>query len=200
MHCALKEKQPTRINWTRVFSVRQNTYDVGVEIRNPNPLLLLESFEYEIRIYDERDVVITKRLGRSFALPGQTTHVIETNLESEKTIRRATFEIKNENWILFEGEVPDVVAGEREHIISTDGAKPRSIINATVFNRTVKDYSNIEVGVVLLDQKRNIVAVSKSRIDQLKAGESQRVSFFWPDVLPDSVTEIQIEPRVQPKR
>lgn len=196
--CELKEKKELDVFWTKFFRVREDTYDVAVEIRNPNQLVLMSKLDYAIRIYDERDVVMTTRTGSTFVLPGATTHVIETNLVSVKTIKKIKFDITGQEWTFLPNQPPDIVAGEKEYSVTSDGSKPRSVVNATVFNRTVKDFANVEVNVLLLDSRKNVLGISKSTIPLLMAGESQHVTFFWPDVIFGTISEILLEPKVRP--
>ena len=196
--CALFDKKPVEVFWTKVFPVRVNTYDVGVSVKNPNVSLLLEALEYEIRVYDERNVIIARRTGRTFILPGQTRYIIETNIESPKLIKRAVFQVLRDEWVFHQEQPPDIVAGERKYTIITEGGEPRSSVSATIFNRTTRDYSSVEVDVIISDEAKNAIAISKTVVGSLPAGAAESVTFFWPGVIAGRADDIQVLPRVRP--
>src|SRR3989338_4310772 len=50
--CELKDPKPVALYWTRVVPVRENSYDIAVEIENVNEVLSSADVEYEFTLRD----------------------------------------------------------------------------------------------------------------------------------------------------
>lgn len=194
--CAFKQQQPIEVFWTRFVKVRENTYDVAAELRNANVRLAAASFEYEFRLYDTAGVLVATRRGTNYMYPGEAVHLVEVGLTSGRVIENAEIVIRNTQFALSDRIEPDVVAGNREYAIEQDASGAnQSVVKALVVNRTLEDIRAIEISTLVFDDNVNLVAVNRTILDAISAGETKPVKFTWPSQFPQSISSVLIEVR-----
>lgn len=186
--CVFKRQKPVEVFWVRFVKTRENAYDVAAEIRNPNVKLGLSSFDYIFKLYDAPGVLVAERKGESFLYPGETVHLAEIGLLSGRTVNKAELAIKNEQWVLTDGAPPDVIAGGREYSVNDGDGPGRSALKAVISNRTVVDIPDLSVSAIVFDHDGNLLGLNRTLISKLTAGDSQPVTFVWPNVFPRDVS------------
>jgi hypothetical protein len=92
------------------------------------------------------------------------------------------------------------ISGE-EYLVVTDRklseeGKPR--LEAEIQNRSVESFRDIDVFAVLYDINENVIAFSKTKIDNLAPNQKERVVFTWPLPFDSGVTKIEVIPTVEP--
>lgn len=192
--CALKHPEDMSVFWTRFVPVRENTYDVAAEIRNPNLKLGAAKFEYEFRFFDDAGVLVAARPGSSFVFPDETFHVIETGIQTPRTLRRVTLVVSGAEWLFTDITPPDVVIGGKT--ISVLPVERETTVRATLVNRSLVDFREVFVTALIFDEKGNILAASKITEKNLASGESRPVFFFWPLEIDDENVSVSVEARV----
>lgn len=194
--CVFKKQQPMSIFWTRYVKVRENTYDVAVEIQNPNIKLAVTSLAYEFKLYDTAGVLVASRKGTSYLYPGETTHLVEIGLTSGRTIRNAEFGIRDTKWGLADRLGPDVIAGNREYAVEEDEQNVRkSVVKAIIQNRTLEDISDVEISAIVFDSASNVVGMNRTILDSISAGGTTPVRFVWPTIVSESISSVVLEVR-----
>ena len=192
--CALKHPQDMSVFWVRFVAVRENTYDVAAEVRNPNIKLGAPHFDYEFRFYDDAGVLVAERDGQSFVFPGETIHLVEASVETLRTLKRATLTLKNVQWLFTDRASPDVVIGGKQ--LNVDPLKKSSVLAATLVNRSLLDFRDVFLASLILDAEGNVIAVSKVTEKDLRSGETRPVVFSWPLSIvaqnPVVITEVRI--------
>lgn len=193
--CALKHPRALEVFWVRFVKVRENTYDVAAEVRNPNPKLGAPAFAYEFKLYDTAGALVAARAGQAFLYPGETAHLAEIGLTSGRQIQRAALAVGEADWRFMEGRAPDVAAGSREYATVEEEGTTRGRARAIVANRTLEDLPEVEVSAVILDRDGNLLGVHRTLLQALPAGAARPVEFVWPAAFPRSAAAILIEPR-----
>ena len=193
--CLFKHQKPLEVFWARFVEVRENTYDVAAEIRNPNAKLAATSFEYILKMFDTAGVLVDSRRGTAFIYPAETMHIVEVGLTSGRVIRNVTLRIERERWAISESIAPNVVVGNREYGLESEDGGEKSVLKAIVVNNSVLDVPGIRVAVLAFDDRANLLGVHGTVIDTLRAGESRPVKFIWPSMFPRPVSSIVIEAR-----
>lgn len=193
--CAFRNQKGVNMFWVRSVKVRANTYDVVAEISNPNVKLAATGFEYEFKLYDTAGVLVASRQGKSYLYPKETLHLAEIGLTSGHAIRNVDLVIRNTQWALGEEIGPDVIAGNRAYAVEDLDGLRRSVITATLTNRTIADVPDIRLTVVALDDAGNLLGVNSTAIDFLPAGSAQPIKFTWPDIFPSPLSSILLEAR-----
>lgn len=192
--CALKHPEDMSVLWTRFVPVRVNTYDVAAEIRNPNLKLGAAKFEYEFRFFDDAGVLVATLPGSSFVFPDEMFRVVETGVQTLRTLRRATLVVSGVEWLFTDVTAPDVVIGGKT--ISVLPGERETTVRATLVNRSLVDFRNVFVTALIFDENGNILAASKITEKNLASGESRPLFFFWPLEIDDENVSVSVEARV----
>lgn len=199
MPCALKHPQDLSVFWVRFVQVRENTYDVVAEVRNPNIKLGAPDLEYDFRFYDDAGVEVAERLGHSFIFPGETIHLLEANIQTQRTLSRATLDIANVSWRFTDRLPPDVVLGDKE--LRADPLKKSSALRAVLVNRSLLDFQKVFLVALILDAEGNVIAASKITEENVRSGQTRPVVFLWPLFIneknPTVITEVRINTLVE---
>lgn len=193
--CALRRQKDLEIFWARFAKVRENTYDVAAEIRNPNVKLAASAITYEFKLFDTAGAAVAARQGKTFIYPGEIMHLAEIGLISGRSIAKVALSIRDAEWILAETIGPDLIAGSKEYAVEEEGGGRRSAVKAIIANRTIRDIPDIAVGVLVFDDQGNLLGVHRTAIEEIQAGQSRPVKFIWPDVFPKAISSILIEAR-----
>lgn len=195
LSCAFRERRDIKIFWARHVRVRENTYDVAAEVKNPNVKLGAASFEYEFKLFDAAGVAVASRRGRSFLYPSETAHLAEIGLVSGRVIRNTTITIHDPVWVLADTVGPDVIAGGKEFALEAAEDGRRSAVRAVISNRTIGDVPNVTVAALAFDADGNLLGAHRTIIPALPAGSSQPVKFIWPAAFSAPVSAITVEAR-----
>ncbi len=95
-------------------------------------------------------------------------------------------------WRKFESLKPELeIVDER---LLDASSTPR--INATLLNKTINKYGDIEVVAIVYDQEGNAAAASKTLVDVLYPNSEVPVSFTWPLPFGFQVSKIEIIPKL----
>ena len=193
--CALREQKPIDVFWARFVQIRENTYDVAAEIRNPNVRLGATSFDYEFKLYDTAGVNVVSRRGRSFLYPGETMHLVEIGLLSGRTVRNASLTIGDTVWVLSDAIGPDIIAGSKEYATEGGSDRSTSLVKAIVANRGTRDITNIHISAVVFDGDGNLLGAHRTVLNALDAGSSKSVEFAWPTEFASPPASLVVEAR-----
>lgn len=197
--CIFKHIKDIEISLVKFDEVVPGIYDVIFTAKNPNPKLAAKEFFYDITLRDENKVIMTKKSGQSFLYAGETAHVVEAGLASKRKIGEAEISIdkKKVSWIMNEEERPFIFIGDKssEIYVRDDGSKATRL-RLKLINQTLKDFSNIEVGVAVFDSQKNLLAINKTLVDTLDTDGSVPLSFSWSRELLIDINNILVEPRI----
>ncbi|KKS37613.1 MAG: hypothetical protein A3G49_00575 [Candidatus Sungbacteria bacterium RIFCSPLOWO2_12_FULL_41_11] len=192
--CLFKHIQDIQIFSVNFDEVVTGSYDVVAKVKNPNTRLLAKEFFYEITLKDDKGVIMQKRTGRSYLYAGETAHIIEGNIPSKRKIYFAEFSINNKevNWIQGETKRPVFLSGEK----ISEVVRGTTRLKLKIFNQSLADFKNIEVGAIITNDNGDITAINKTLIDSLKAGDFVPFIFIWPGEFIINTANVLIEPRV----
>jgi hypothetical protein len=185
------------IHWARAFEVSDGVYDLAAMIENTNATIGSTEILYQFKMYDDENLLIQDRLGKSFALPGNKWVIFESKvLTGERDPKRVFIDFVEESeWIkvsLPEEEIPDIsVTGQR---MEERNGKPR--LSVSIANRTPSALHDIEVVAVVSDGDGNVLGVSRTYVETLEKYGEQGLVFTWRDMFDAPVAKIDIIPRV----
>ena len=179
------------ILWTRFFEVKKGIYNVVAMVENPN--LGVEAFDvpYAFKIYDENNVLLAERFGKTYIPPRGMVPVFErTIITREKQPGRSpAFEfLEQPVWLKILEEKPVLTVFGKE-VSEKDGATK---LEATIRNDTVRTIKGIKVTGVITNKDGNAIAVSQTEIRQLVKNASEVVTFTWPGLLEAGADRIEI--------
>lgn len=172
----------------------EGKYDVVAEIRNPNTLYGASEIQYEVILKDAQGDIIERVGGSTLTLPNQKRYIAELNIPSTIVPTRAELKIfDNVQWVQFtDFEDPNfVVDGSRFGLVENgiNYAQAFGIIH----NRSVFDFQNVDVIVVLKDPSGKPIAANKTFIGDFLASRQRDFSLAWPDRFPGEIASMDVD-------
>lgn len=180
--CEEKELKPLEAAKTYFFSSRENFYDAAVRIRNLNLRYGAKNFSYTFKLIDGAGNEIGEKSGKSFILPGQSKYIIEPLIEAKGKPARVSFSYSDEQWERLEdfGELRLSIKNKfYSRTAAAAGETGFSKAEGTVFNDTPYDFDKIGVNVVLFGENNAPIAVNKTEMRTLIAGEERYFKVIW---------------------
>lgn len=170
------------ILWSKPVEVSMGKYDAVAIVENPNLILSAKSVRYQIKLYDERNILIASREGQTFISPGPKFAVFEANINTGNRVpARAYLEFeKNIKWELYKGGLPNLIITKKDYADS-----PRASISAIISNKSLEDVNNVVATAIVYDEKNDAIAASATKIGFIKGGSETEMFFSWPDSFGD---------------
>lgn len=180
--------------WSRSFPVAGGIYNLVAYVQNPNVEYVAEPTRYIFRVYDKDNVLIGIREGYADVPPIKTFPIFEQGFNAGERIPASTFFefIRGVPWKQYEGSLPELTISDQRFALSSGG--PR--IDATLQNKTINRFQNVEVVAIVYDQQGNAMASSRTFVDILPANGSAPILFTWPQVFSGDVSKIEIIPKL----
>jgi len=194
----LSEVTSLNILWARPFEVLPEIYDAVAYVENINLGSGIKDIFYSFKFYDDENILIAERNGKTFIAPDERLAVFENGIDVGKRIpKRAFFEFVQEpKWVKINSiNKQGIKVYIKNEKLET---QPLPRLTATFFNDSVYDIDNIDFTAVLYDQNDNAFAVSSTNINRMLKTSSQEITFTWPRALTATSSRIEILPRVNP--
>ena len=194
----LSQVHPISISWQRSFPVAPGVYDVIGYVENQNADAGVPNLLYKFKLYDEKNVLVAERDGKTFIGPNQTTVIFESHIETGKKEPKRVFLEFEEGyqWIKTDPRFEKITFSVKDKNLTGASTTPR--LSATISNDSLTDLSNVEVAAILRDSEDNALAVSKTVIDFLPKQTSRDAYFTWLKPFSSPVYRTEIIPRVDP--
>ena len=182
--------------WSRAFLVRGGSYSATAYIENPNREAGVRAVGYRFGLYDEHNILVAERVGKTYIMPGGITPVFEGAINTgNRTVARTYFEFTSPLiWERMVNTVSVLEVGNKK--VTNIVATPR--LTAEVENTSVAAIPNPSFVAVVFDTAGNAFAASATMLPRLEEGEKGEVVFTWPDPYPHPVGRIDILPILQP--
>ncbi len=164
--------------WSKIFNISGDVYSVVAFVENPNINSENNAAKYQFRIYDTDNQLVTIREGVTSIPKNKKFAVFETQIVIKNSKPKST----DFRFISF---APWQKNTEKEPEISLKYSAINSTttipnITGTVINQSLKNIPKIELVVLVLDNKENAVAASRTFVDNLARNSSQDFVFTWP--------------------
>ena len=182
--------------WSRAFLVRGGLYGATAYIENPNRGAGVRAVGYRFGLYDERNILVAERVGKTYIMPGGITPVFEGAINTgNRTVARTYFEFTSPLvWERMVNPASVLTVGNKN--VTNVTATPR--LTAEVENTSVATISNPSFVAVVFDTAGNAFAASATTLPRLEEGEKGEIVFTWPDPYPRAVGRIDILPLLPP--
>lgn len=165
------------IVWSKVFELKEGVYEAGALVDNPNLFAGLPSLKYNLKIYDENNVLLTIKEGETFMNPDDRFLVLEGDIDTERVPNKAFIEIEEKlNWERIEKEKPQIIVSGKQF---SNEPNPRLIVK--IDNKSIFPVKDILAAVILYDENKNAIAVSTSKVDLIKPNGNTEIVFTWPE-------------------
>lgn len=191
--CQENIKSPI-VHWSRSFYVAKGVYDIVALVENPNFESGVREVLYRFKLYDDRNILVGERVGKTFIGSNEQFAVFEGGIRTgERVPKYVFFEFISElEWLHIDVPESDSLSikGQKLEYISE---KPR--LSAFIVNNTLDTIKDIEVVAVLYDVNDNAIAVSATTVDMLTGGENKPLAFTWREPFEVLPVRIEIIPR-----
>ena len=182
--------------WSRAFPIVGDVYNVTAYVENQNIDAALTELTYRFRLYDENNVYIGDRVGKTFIEPNKRTAIFEGGIAVGNRVPRTVFfdVLAGDEWVKTSTALKEFKLFVPNRELENEDTTPR--VRATLENRTLMDIANIEVVAILYGQDGNAVTVSKTFVESIPASSAKEVFFTWPMPLEEDIINIEIIPRI----
>lgn len=169
-----------KIYWTRPIQVETGRYDLVAQVENLNADLGVRNLGYTFSLYDENNILLTKREGTTFVNPGEKFVIFESRLETgERVAKKAFLEFADK--IIWEKAEPigkDLYIERRDFV-----NEPQPILHLLIGNKRLELVRNVRIISVLSDINGNALASSATLVDEIGPNSAQDVYLTWPKPL-----------------
>lgn len=190
--CALVCKQdvaPISVLWSRTFYVSGSVYNSVAYIENPNASAVAYNVPYVFRVFDEQNILITERTGKTDIMDNGIVPIFEGAIDMgwRKPVRTFFEFTKQPVWVK-KPKLPRVVTSTRA--IQNADTAPR--LEAEIRNEEVYEIRNIEVVATIFDEKENAIAVSRTIVAFLAGQDTKQLFFTWPKPFEGAASRIEV--------
>ena len=171
-----------------------NTYDVVIRILNPNDLFGASSFHYVITLKDALGKVLSTREGDDYILPADSKYIAQLGLETANSMlpTQIDFSITDVKWSQLDStEKPRLNVYNKKFGPSVDGTGNRA--EGLVSNEGVNDFKKVNVVVVLRDENGDVLGVSTTQEDNLRAKKEIGFVLTWPYAFQKTVQSMEVD-------
>lgn len=163
--------------WSKIFNISGDVYTAVSFVENPNINSKNPKANYQFDIYDSDNKLILSKQGETSIPKGKKFAVFETGIVLKGVKPKSTdFKFLSlSNWQKDTELEPEVVL-KYGTLISTS-TTPKII--GTITSNSLKTIPEIELDVFVLDSKENVVAASRSFVDNLLPKQTQDFVFTW---------------------
>lgn len=188
---------PLSVDFARPIQLLPGVYSAVAYVTNANPYAYVPELSYSLELYDSNNTYITERKGTTYVLPGRTTAIVETQLETGLLApSRAHLVIDTAPRMQDIRRFSHTTLTVSDVQLTNEKTSPK--LEAIIANAAIEKVAGVEVAAVIFDTSGNVQAISKTAIKSIDGESSQRVVFTWPDAFDFTVGKIDILPRVQP--
>ncbi|MDH5442372.1 MAG: hypothetical protein OEX08_02100 [Candidatus Nomurabacteria bacterium] len=193
------QASPIVLKWQRPFQTLNDVYNVVAQLENVNPDLGIRELVYDVKIYDQDNVLIVGPIQRTTTIGPNQNHVLFIGpLETSKSREPARVFFKlagSSGWEhvdTFFAKAP-IVVRRQNFVNSPNGAA----LDIELENTTQRQVYDIEVIVLLYDATGNVVGVSRTEIDMMNPNTTDVSTLTWPMPFDEGeVAKIVVQPQI----
>lgn len=176
------EAAAPKILWARAFQTSSGVYNAAAYIENPNIYSAAKDVPYIFRLFDEQNILVYERKGKTDIEQNNSFIVFEPNIKTgNRNAKFAFFEFeKAPNWQRVEAETATAYLKVRTQSLEQNTTPAR--FQATIENTSFESISDVEAVAVLYNSEGNAIAVSRTVLDEIGAEGETTATFTWPSL------------------
>jgi len=171
---------PLNVVSQKLIEVRPGDYDFVAQINNLNSSFGTSRAKYTLSF----NGAMPDRSGTFYILPGQTRFVIIPGIRGDSGLRSALINVTEVEWEKVETFENISFPVQRKSYVVTDKNGTFSELEAVTLNNSDFDFDKVEVGVILFDDKGEIIAVNRTDIRTFLSKTERSFKVTWPTTLP----------------
>lgn len=174
----LNEALTPVILWSKIFNISGDVYSAVAFVENPNINSENNEAKYQFKIYDIENRLIMTKEGVTSIPKNKKFAVFETGLIL-KNSKPKSADFKFLSFAPWQKNITkDPEISLKYGTLNSTSTTPN--ITGKVTNESLYNIPKVELVVVVLDNKENAVAVSRTFVDNLARNSSQDFVFTWP--------------------
>lgn len=195
--CSSQVSDPV-VLWSRSFPVAGSAYNLLAYVENQNKSAGIREVSYEFKIYDTKNLLIGRRLGKTFIPPNQRVAIFEPRFDTGNAIPRSvTFEFTSPFvWVKKEPTIQTLPIRIDRISYGEDASAPT--LTARMVNDSIYDLPAFDVVTILYNTEHNAISVSKTHKDNLLSNETTPLLFTWPRPFSEKPVTQDILPVINP--
>ena len=164
--------------WAKSFNISGDVYTAVAYVENPNVNSRNDRAQYDFRMYDSSHTLIESRTGETYIPKNKKFAIFETGfLFKNKKPRYTEFSFTSfSEWKKDTSVEPDLVINYGSLLATS--TSPR--IEGTVLNNSLQNIPYIELVGFVIDSRDNVVAASKTFLNNVNKLSTQSFTFTWP--------------------
>ncbi|NBD73744.1 hypothetical protein GVX82_01740 [Patescibacteria group bacterium] len=188
---------PMTVQWSRSFPIGEGLYNAVARVENPNDEAAIGGINYLFRFYGENGILLGEREGTTFIADAGVTPIFEPRIEvpAGREIIRTTFEFTTAVTPWRPLASPKEVSVESQRLVRS-GEEPR--IDAVIENDGFEPINDLIIVAIVYDPRGNAMAATQTIIEEFPPRSDMDVFFAWPTPFPDTVSKIEVFPRIPP--
>ena len=188
---------PYSVIWARAFAVRDGSYTAVAYIENPNKEAGVEEADYTFRLYDDQQIILAQRQGKTYIMPGGVTPIFETHLDTgQRTVVHTTFEFTNKPFVWEKMHPATDQVSVSSMLMSNTDSVP--LLKAVVTNNSAIDSPDLSFVAVVFDTVGNAMNASATQVPAISGYAHKDISFSWPVPFALVVGSTDILPLAEP--
>lgn len=195
--CKIDTREPV-VLWSRAFHITANSYNLVAFIENPNINGAVRSVSYEFRIYDDNNMLIGTKTGKTFLPANQQFVVFGPRFDAGNSkIKSVLFDFTEE---LSFFKKPSVINELPIYInnISFNTNDNSTSLTAVMNNESIYDLPSFDVVAIFYDKDHNAVNASKTHKDSLATNSKTNLVFTWPKGFDENPASEDLIPIINP--
>jgi hypothetical protein len=181
---------------TKIISTYPGKGDLVGIIRNPNSDAGATRFQYKFTItaVGQSPKIVT---GESFILPGDQKYLTAFNNDIPDNATTA-LEVSNPEWLFVDSSFvsPEIVLINKPTNIIPGSTIDTFQLKGLLANQSGVDYSRVEVTVLGLNDKGEIIGAGKTFMGSFLSAERREFTVQWPLQKGENVTDLKVMPEV----
>ncbi len=195
--CTAETTEP-QILWKRAFPVTGSIYNLVALVENRNKEAGIYEVSYEFRIYNDKNILIGRREGKTFIPPNQQFAVFESRFNSgQQEIKSVDFSFTSP--FVWLKKKPTIQAQDiyvDNIFLGEDENSP--ILSARLNNDSIYNLPEFDAIAILYGSDGNAVNASKTHKEGLDSNKDTSLLFTWPNPFNNKVVKNEILILVNP--
>lgn len=184
------------ILWQVATKVTDGVYNIVAYLENTNVGSGVTSLPYKFRIYDDQNLIIAERLGKTYISADDRFALVETTITTGNRIpQRVFFEfLEQPLWQELEPIYQQKIIRVRSQKIEQTTTRPRVV--AVLENLSQEFLHDIEVSVIVYNTQGNVIQIGKTLVNDMDPLAQKEIFFTWPEPITEDIGRIEVIPRL----
>ena len=183
--------EPPQVISTKLIKAGDKDYDFVAEIANPHKDFGASEVTYSLKLFNGDAKELPSRIGTFYLLPNQSRFLVIPYLTTDKDVLNVELKIESAKWQKVNSlEGINLIVRNQKYTVDADSGS--SLFHFTVLNDTDFDFEVVDIEVLLLNSKDEIIGVNKSDIRTFIARTERSAQVVWPFPISGKVSKFKI--------